>query len=756
MVAKEENRMKNPLFRRIPRELRHDLGKYAAIFLFLVIAVGFVSGFLVADGSMKRAYDESFEMYHIEDGHFSLAIPMEEGLRKQLEKQGVTVYELLYKERTVSDDHTLRIFQERTEVNQASLLAGKMPENEKEIAIDRLYAENNEISVGDNMETGGLSFRVCGFAALSDYSALFKNNTDMMFDAQKFSIALVTQETFDSLGDNGIHYCYAWRYNDKALKDDEKNEIAEELLKVLGASGYVTDFVKQADNQAIMFTGDDMGGDKAMITWLLYIVMVVLAFVFAVTANNTVEQESSVIGTLRASGYTKGELFRHYLTLPMVTFLIAAVIGNVLGYTVMKEIVVAMYYGSYSLPAYKTIWNAEAFFLTTVVSAVIMLVVNSYVLIRKLSLSPLRFLRRDLTRTKKSRAVRLPGFSFFTRFRLRVIFQNIPIYITLFTGILFASILLFFGMMMSPLLESFKTEVENSKFADYQYILKVPAETVHKSAEKYAVLSLKSADYEEELTVYGISPDSRYLTDLTLPENPDEIVISDGYMEKFGLSAGEKITLKDKYSDKEYTFTVADSYHYPASMAVFMAQDNFNTVFNKEEGYFTGYLSNEVLTDIDEAYIATVITEHDLCIVADQLDDSMGSVFPLFGGFSVAIYMLVIYLLSKVVLEKNASSISMVKILGYSDREAGRLYLSSTAFVAALSLVLSLPLSFLAIKGIYYAMMRSMSGWLTFYVAPWIYPGLLIIGGFSYGVISLLHIRKIKKISMEEALKNAE
>ena len=59
--------------KRIPRELKSDLGKYIALFLFLTLTIGFVSGFLVAGGSMSYAYDQSFEKYNIEDGHFTLA-----------------------------------------------------------------------------------------------------------------------------------------------------------------------------------------------------------------------------------------------------------------------------------------------------------------------------------------------------------------------------------------------------------------------------------------------------------------------------------------------------------------------------------------------------------------------------------------------------------------------------------------------------------------------------------------------------------
>ena len=54
--------MKNPLRKRYLRELKRDIGKYMVIFLFMSLTIGFISGFLVADDSMKTAYDNSFEI----------------------------------------------------------------------------------------------------------------------------------------------------------------------------------------------------------------------------------------------------------------------------------------------------------------------------------------------------------------------------------------------------------------------------------------------------------------------------------------------------------------------------------------------------------------------------------------------------------------------------------------------------------------------------------------------------------------------
>ena len=62
--------MKNPLRKRLIRELKSEVGKYFVIFLLLMTTIGFVSGFLVADGSMITAYNESFTKYNIENGHF--------------------------------------------------------------------------------------------------------------------------------------------------------------------------------------------------------------------------------------------------------------------------------------------------------------------------------------------------------------------------------------------------------------------------------------------------------------------------------------------------------------------------------------------------------------------------------------------------------------------------------------------------------------------------------------------------------------
>ncbi|MDO4523328.1 MAG: ABC transporter permease [Eubacteriales bacterium] len=764
--------MRNPLSRRIPRLLRSEFGKYLAVFLFLVGTIGFISGFLVADVSMTKAYQESFEKYNIEDGNFELSKEAGAGLLAALELSELSVYENNYVEEASVNQSTLRIYANRKKVDLVCLMSGALPQRADEIAVDRMYARNNGIAVGETIPVGERQMVVTGLVALSDYSALFSQNTDMMFDAIKFGVAVTTKEGFEAFGDTHLHYSYSWKYNQKPENTAQAKRMGDRFLeslvthvylqgflgRLLGSGMEIRNFVPEYTNQAIHFTGDDMSSDKVMMEVLLYVMIAILAFVFAITISNTISMEARTIGTLRASGYRRGELLKHYLTLPLLVTLIGALVGNILGYTLLKEVCVGLYYNSYSLTNYVTIWNAEAFWKTTLIPVAIMALINFAVLIHRLQLSPLQFLRSDLSKKRHRRAVRLPNIPFFSRFRIRVLLQNRYTYLMVFIGVLFANLLLMFSLVFPAMLGIYEEEILGNMIAGEQYILKEQAETSNPQAEKYGIYSLETLENnygtKDGVTVYGIQRDSAYVK---IDTSREGVYVSEGLLEKYNLRVGDTVTLKENYTDKTYDFQIAGSYHYPAALAVFMDFDRFRTVFDLEKEAFSGYFSNEKLTDLKESDILSVIDAEDLTKLSRQLEVSMGEMMKLVTVFAVLMFVLLIYLLAKIILEKNASSISMAKILGFSDGEIGALYLHSTTGVVMVSILASLPLTYLVLQWIFREMiLRMMAGWFTFTVKPELFVQIALIGALSYSVIGWLLYRRIRRIPMEEALKNIE
>lgn len=749
--------MKNPLNKRFLRELTGEFGKYLVLFIFIAGMIAIVSGFVVAADSLAAAYDESFQKYNIEDGNFELYDKADNALVKKLE-DGLTIYENFYiEEETVDIDSTLRIFKNREEIDRVCLMSGAFPDKENEIAVDRMYADNNEIAVGDTMEVGRQQLTVTGLVALSDYSALYSSPADMMFDSVKFGVAVMTREGFESFGEQHLHYSYSWKY-DKAPTDEQgAKKRSENFLETLSNNAVVTNYIPQFSNQAIHFTGDDITGDRMMIITFLYIVVIIIAFVFAITTSNTITQEATVIGTLRSSGYTRMELLRHYLAVPMLVTLLAAVVGNILGYTALKDFAAGMYYGSYSLPTYVTLWNADAFVLTTVIPLVLMFIINLIILMEKLTLSPLQFLRRNLKRRQKKKAFRLnTNIAIMKRFRLRIIFQNMPNYITIFIGIFFANIILLFGFALPPLLNHYEEEITSNMICDYQYILKAPIETQTSGAEKYCAEGLKTISDKlksEAVSVLGIENDSEFLK---LDFEKDNVYISDAFAKKYDISEGDKITLQEEYGNKKYFFHVQGIYYYPAGVTVFMSREQFLETFDYDSDYYNGYFSNKKITDIDDMYVATEITVDDMTKTSRQLKVSMGNMMQIFIWFGIIMFLLIIYLLSKIIIEKNSQSISMTKILGYTGKEISGLYVVTTSIVVIVSFIVTLPIVNTLMKTIFVVAFSEYPGWLPYYVPYSVYIKMLALGMAGYALIAFMQIKKVGRIPMDEALKNVE
>ncbi|WP_442856156.1 FtsX-like permease family protein [Butyrivibrio sp. AE3003] len=120
-------------------------------------------------------------------------------------------------------------------------------------------------------------------------------------------------------------------------------------------------------------------------------------------------------------------------------------------------------------------------------------------------------------------------------------------------------------------------------------------------------------------------------------------------------------------------------------------------------------------------------------------------------------FIVLIYLLSKLIIERNVQSISMAKILGYTGKEVAALYIVPTALVVVASLLISYPILSYVMVGIFRVMLKQMmSGWMVIWLDPSVYVKMFLMGIITYAIVAVIEYRKIGKIPMSEALKNVE
>ncbi|MFV0362801.1 MAG: ABC transporter permease [Suipraeoptans sp.] len=752
--------MRNPLNKRHKRELKTHMGRYIAIFVIFVTMVMIVSGFLVTAYSVEDVFTNNRTEKKVEDGEFSTADELPGDVIKELEKLKISIYNNDYKDSRITKEMTVRVFENRKDINLATYWEGKEPESENEVAIERLSAQSAGIEIGDEVSIGDHEFKVVGIMSSPDFSALFEDNANIMMDHKSFGVAFVSRPGFDKIDEETI-YTYSYVYDDgdftKKEKIDINDDIKEELVK---SQVEITNYMTADDNQSISFVSDDMGSDVPMMKMFLYVIVVIIAFVFTIILLSTIEEEAATIGTLYATGMKKRELIIHYLTLPLIVMFIAAIIGNVLGYTAGVNLFKDMYYSSYSLPPLVLTFNLDAFLSTTLYPILIILAINLILINRKLSLSPLRFIRRDLSRSRKKRAIKLPKISFTKRFTTRVIIQNRGNYITLFLGIVFASIILMFGLCMQPLLDHYIDSTKDAVPFEYQYILNAPYDVSDGAdAEKYTTTleyANDKADKAVTVSAYGLENDSRFWDIDTKGLKDNEVIVSDTFMKKYNLKIGQKIEMTDVATQLKFSLKIVEEIPYPPGFTLFFNIEELNNMLEYENEYYTGYLSNDELTDIPNDDIVTTITETDLVKMGEQSLDSFADMAGICLVASGIVYLVLLYIITKLVMDKNAKSISFMKIMGYRDNEVGRIYLRATTVVVIASLILSLPIAYFALGVLMLWGFSMMNGYIEIYVGSSTYIIMLVVGVVVYALINRIHIRRIKKIEMGEVLKDKE
>ena len=490
-----------PLASRLPRELKNNIGKYLGIFLLMCGAIALTSGFLLAAHSIGSIIDEMRDEYTIEDGRIVTAFEATDAQIDAAEDAAEDVGgAVFYKnfsidaniKKSAGDDgtkRTLRTYVHRTEVDLASYCEGVEPQADDEVALDRVFAKNNGLAVGDTVDLSGRTYTICGIMTQPDSQALFLNNSDFTINTVTFGVAEVTDAGFAALEDAGgaPTYTYSFVFNDRDLSVADRTDAEKNMVKALtDADARVDDLIDADSNQSIGYARDDVDGDSAMWTTLLDIIIVIMAFVFVVLTNTTIEEESAIIGTLLASGYRKREIVLHYLALPAIVGILAAGLGCALGVAFFTEPMRNLYYGSYSLPPFHVYWSWEIFVKCAVVPAAALILITLVGLLRKMGKTPLQFLRHEASgKSGTKRGLRLPErMGFVTRFRLRIFLRNLGNFATLFVGVAFASLLLLFGLAILPTMTHYADNLETSLVAEHQYTLKVPLELEGSAEER--------------------------------------------------------------------------------------------------------------------------------------------------------------------------------------------------------------------------------------------------------------------------------
>ena len=550
-------------------------------------------------------------------------------------------------------------------------------------------------------------------------------------------------------------------YDGSATLNDSIVELKDKTDKLLDEyfdvdMDNLTSFVKKADNPRILAAMGDMQINKQTGLFAGVIVMVLFTYVISVFVIHQITQESSVIGALYALGAKKKDLLLHYITLPTMIAFIGGVIGALLGFSkigIPMQMTNCCNY--FSIPNLEVCYPTYLILYSVVMPPVVSVIVNFSVMNKRLSQSALSLIRNE-QKTRKTGYMNLGKMKFIRLFQIRQMMREKRSEFAVVCGMVISLLVLMLGLNCYVLCQNVQKDSINTTRFEYMYFLKYPEKEVPEGGEACYVKSLSKTTmgYTIDISVIGIDKENPYYGAKPVT-GKSNIVISKSVQQKYGLHIGDKLILTDNAEDMDYAFTIKGTCDYASGLAVFMNIDSMRELFGQEDDYYNMLLSGKELS-IDKGRLYSVTTREDVEHSASVFIELMMPMVTMLIIVSIIIFCMVLYLMMGVMIDRASFGISLVQVFGFRTGEIRKLYLNGNTWIVTVGAIIDIPLAKKVMNLLYLWMIANtacgMNLEFPWYLYVVVFAGVIMV----YFIVNTLLVRKIKKITPAEVLKNRE
>ena len=520
----------------------------------------------------------------------------------------------------------------------------------------------------------------------------------------------------------------------------------------------------------------------------------VAALVVSTTMTRMVEEERLQIGTLKALGYTRGEIMQKYLWYALAAAVLGTLVGLAVGFVAFPQIIWSAYAMMYYMPAISTPWRlTQALFaggtliaLTVGVTAVTcrasLREVPAALMLPRAPKAGKRILLERITPLWR----RLP-------FSWKVTCRNLLRYKRRFwmtvLGVTGCTALLVAGFGISDSLNAIITKqygeishydlttivtqseaAESGPVHDYLYGDSAIAESMTVSME-----TARQESPDGNIDVYLMIPqDVQRFADFAdlherisrkaTPLGEEGVVVTEKMASIYGIRAGDTITLKNQ-DDVTGTFTVSGVCEHYVSNYVYMSPATYRAAFGEDPAY-NAVLSkladdsqqsrdaiSAALLDMDK--VASLNFTQDNIAQVQNMLQSIDAVVVLIIVCAACLAFVVLYNLSSINVAERVKEIATIKVLGFYDREVNA-YVNRESVVLTLIGTLFGVFAGIALHQFIIVTVEVDAVMFGRQIAPVSFVYAVLLTLLFSTIVNLVMQRTLKKISMVESMKAPE
>lgn len=736
------------LNRRYTRNIRENLSFYISSTVLTVVTLLLYFLFNIAGNAILDFGDEFFARNKVEDAHFFtyLLIP-DEALPRLEEKYNLTLEAQRYIN-IETDGVTARVFSRTKEIDLYEITVGRDVSADDEAVISEGYAVKNDIAIGDTIKIGEKEYTITGFMQRPDYLYMLENEDDSYKNITTFYLCYVSDDAFEALNASGVQYLV--RYGEDSDSAAFRKAVHEQY--------YMRSYTASGENNRILMV-DQQAELFIVMSYVLLCVLPLIAVVLvSIIISRKVKSEQRMIGTLSALGYTKRQLMRHYAGFDVLPGLVGGVLTAVLS-AVFAQPLSEM--GLQDYEPMRILGHLNP------VDAVLGVVIPTalYVLVALLSVRKL--LKRDTVlllngnadggRKRLRRVLASRRLNFRTKFAVRSMLGNPMRSFVVLLGVFLGSFIILLGQGFFDSIDRMGTVAADTLGSfEHEYILNELLEDNPYGGETLLVSSMEDEN-GAAFSVIGTADDNPYFSPTDVEGNP--VSVEDGYYITslaeltLGWHTGDTVTAYNPLSMEEYSFTVEGVLRNNVQKAVYTSKPLVAKLTGLDEGKFNAIVSGEKLS-IPEAKIAQEVLRTDITDQARAMTGQMTFLLEIIIGLGVIICVAAVYVAVNMLVTESRSNISMLKVLGYQDRQIDRIILSAHHVLLPVGILLSIPAAYVVGNAFFLLMVDYDVMLVDIYIEPLSYVISIGLTALCYfGSLWLLR-RKVKKVDMIESLKD--
>lgn len=451
--------------------------------------------------------------------------------------------------------------------------------------------------------------------------------------------------------------------------------------------------------------------EATQLTFVFPIVFFLVALlVILTTLSQIILKERTQIGTMKALGLSKGQIYFHYLSLTFALVLIGTLIGYIAGPLIIPSIMAMKYNILYSLPARSLFvfpwWQA----LTAFFSFASCSLLAAFLAIHKeVSLSPVQSMRQEVISFKskaKAKDKRRSPLSLSARMAFRNIRINKLKSAMVVVGVFGCTALLLCGFGIENTLDH---GIENDLNLFYSSSLSVTYTSPRKAENDFASYfssgEISDVDEYHSSSVNASFAGKSMSTTLRLFHNEHpyfkqelakrgEVTISKKLTEEIGVKEGDTIAFE--FLDKEIevrvgkvieAFAVNGIYGYLSDSLFGVSSPTYSGAWVQvKEGFAPEEAKATLLQECN--YVSSVRTQKD---TADQINSVMNGIRIMTNAvkvFAILLALVVLYNLALLNFRERSRDIATLKVLGFSKVEIALSLILETLSLSSLGIFL--------------------------------------------------------------------